>query len=93
MGNGGRVDDSRVMVAGAMVGALIGAAAGYLFFTEAGKRARDRIEPAVDDLRREFARFEKTIEKVGQMANDGLRVVSEFNAARAQSFPSSGTSH
>ena len=87
------MNDSRTIVAGAMVGALIGAAATYLFFTDAGKGVRDRMEPAVDDLRREFARFQKTIEKVGEMANDGLRVVSEFNAARAQSFPSGGTSH
>ena len=33
----------------------------------------------------EFARFQRTIEKVGEMANDGIRVVNEFNAARAQS--------
>jgi hypothetical protein len=45
-------------------------------------------------MRREFTRFQKTIEKVGDLANDGMRIVSEFNAARAQSqFPSSGTSH
>jgi gas vesicle protein len=81
------------MVAGAMVGALIGAAASYLFFTDAGKSIRDQIEPAVDDLRREFARFQKTIETVGEMANDGLRVLNEFNTARAQSFPGAGTSH
>ena len=81
------------MVAGAMVGAIIGAAAGYLFFTDAGKGVRDRLEPAVEDLRREFTRFQKTIERMGDMANDGLRVVSEFNAARTQSLPSSGTSH
>ena len=87
------MNDSRVMVAGALVGALIGAAASYLFFTDAGKGVRDRIEPAVDDLRREFARFQKTIEKIGEMANDGLRVVNEFNAAREQSLSSSGTSH
>jgi gas vesicle protein len=82
-----------MMVGGALVGALIGAAATYLFFTDAGKGVRDRMEPAVDDLRREFARFQKTIAKVGEMANEGLRVVNEFNAARAQSFPGSGTSH
>ena len=87
------MNDSRVVVAGAMVGALIGAAASYLFFTDAGRGVRDRIEPAVDDLRHEFARFQKTIEKVGEMANEGLRVVNEFNAARAQSLPDSGTSH
>ena len=88
------MNESRVMVAGAIVGALIGASASYLFFTDAGKQMRERLEPAVDDLRREFARFQKTMEKVGEMANDGIRAVTEFNAARAQSsFGNSGTSH
>ena len=87
------MNHSRVVIAGAVVGALIGAAATYLFYTDAGKNLRERLEPAVDDLRREFGRFQKTIEKLGEMANDGLRVVNEFNAARQSSFPSSDTSH
>jgi gas vesicle protein len=88
------VSDSRLITAGAIVGAVIGAAAGYLFFTQAGKQVRDRLEPAVDDLRREFVRFQKTVEKLGEMANDGIRAVNEFNAARAQSsFSDSSTSH
>jgi len=82
------------VAAGAIVGALIGASASYLFFTDEGKRMRDRLEPAVDDLRKEFARFQRTIEKVGAMANDGIRAVNEFNAARTQSsFVNPGTSH
>jgi len=88
------VSDSRVITAGAIIGAVIGAAASYLFFTQAGKQVRDRLEPAVDDMRREFVRFQKTVEKLGEMANDGIRVVNEFNAARAQSsFSDSTTSH
>jgi gas vesicle protein len=88
------VNQSRAVITGTIVGALIGGAATYLFFTDAGQRIRDRLEPSVDDLRREFSRFQRTIEKLGEMANDGLRVVNEFNAARAQSsFPSSRTSH
>lgn len=88
------MNESRVICAGAMVGALIGAAASYLFFTDAGKGLRERMEPAVDDLRREFGRFQKTIEKVGEMANDGLRVVNEFNAPRpTSSIPGPRTSH
>ncbi len=52
------------------------------------------MEPAVDDLRREFGRFQKTVEKLGVMANEGMRVVNEFNAARGQShYPSDRTSH
>jgi gas vesicle protein len=87
------VSEQSQIMAGAAVGALIGAAATYLFFTEGGRGFRDRMEPAIDDLRGEFARFQKTIEKLGDMANEGMRVVNEFQAARTQSFPQSGTSH
>ena len=87
------MSDSRAVAAGVVIGALVGAAASYLFFTQGGKQMRDRFEPAVDDLRREFGRFQ-TVEKLGVMANDGLRVVNEFNAARAQSsYSGSRTSH
>ena len=88
------MNESRAIVAGAIVGAAVGAAATYLFFTERGQQVRSRIEPAVDDLKREFARFQGTIEKLGAMANDGIRAVNEFNQARAQSsFSGSRTSH
>lgn len=77
-----------------MVGALVGAAAAYLFFTDRGRDVRDRFEPLVDDLRSEFARFQRTFEKVGTMASEGMRVVNEFNAARAESpFRGGSTSH
>lgn len=88
------MNDSRVITLGAMLGAAVGAAASYLFFTDSGKHIRDRMEPAVDELRRDFARFQKTVEKLGDMANDGIRAVNEFNAARQQStFSSSRTPH
>jgi gas vesicle protein len=75
-------------------GALLGAAAGYLFFTDRGREFRDHLEPLVDDLRREFERFQRTFEKVGVMASEGMRVVHEFQAARAQSpYPGGDTSH
>ena len=88
------MNESRAIAAGAIIGAAVGAAATYLFFTERGQQVRSQLEPAVDDLRREFGRFQKTIEKLGAMANDGIRAVNEFNAARAQSsFSGPGTSH
>jgi gas vesicle protein len=88
------VNESRVITIGALLGAAIGASASYLFFTESGKQIRERMEPAVDDLRREFARLQKTFEKLGEMANDGIRAVNEFNASRRQStFSTSRTSH
>ena len=90
---GGRVDDRTAVTAGALIGAVVGAAAGYLFFTERGRSLRDRIDPALEDLQREFGRFQGTIEQVGRMASEGARVVQEFTAARGAQFPGSGTSH
>jgi gas vesicle protein len=88
------VSDSRIITTGAIVGAMVGAGVSYLFFTQAGKQMRDRLEPTVEDLRREFSRFQTTIEKVGAMANDGIRAVNEFNAARTQSsYTNPRTSH
>ena len=86
-------EQSRI-ISGALVGALAGAAATYLFFTDRGAALRDRMEPAVDDLRREFAKFQRTVEKLGSMANEGMRAYHEFNAARMQSpFGGDRTSH
>ena len=84
--------DQSPIVLGTIVGAIVGAAAAYLFYTENGRAIRDRIEPAVDDLRREFLKFQKTIEKVGDLANDGMRVMEEFRAAR-EKYPTGTTSH
>jgi len=88
------VNEQSRVVASAMVGAVIGAAVGYLFFTDRGRSIRDRMEPRMDDLRQEFGRFQRTLEKVGEMATEGMRVVQEFNSARSQSqYPTGGTSH
>ena len=87
------MSDRTAVTAGALVGALIGAAASYLFFTSRGLTLRDRLEPAIEELEREFSRFQGTIKQVGRMANEGARVVQEFTNARAQQFPGSGTSH
>ena len=88
------MNERTAVTVGAAVGALVGGAASYLFFTERGRVLRDRLEPAVEDLQREFARFQGTIQQVGRMANDGMRAYQEFSAARTQSqFPGDGTSH
>jgi len=88
------VNERMAVTAGALIGACVGAAASYLFFTDRGREIRDRFDPMISDLQREFDRFRGTIEQVGRMAGDGARVFQAFTAARAQSeFPGSGASH
>lgn len=87
------MSEGRAILAGALLGALVGGVATYLFMTEGGRGLRDRFEPKVDDLRHEFSRFQRTLQKVSDMAQEGLRVVQEFNAARGETFEPRGTSH
>jgi hypothetical protein len=90
------VSERAAVVAGAVVGAFVGVAASYLIFTERGRTMRGRIEPTIDDLREEFARFQRAFEKVSEMATEGYRVVQDFNNARSQSqgrFSGEPTSH
>jgi gas vesicle protein len=92
--NGGRVNENSRVMTGAVMGALIGAAAAYLFFTERGRGLRDRLDPMVADLRREFGKFQQTAQHIGDMANQGMRVYQEFNSARTSGqFGANRTSH
>jgi gas vesicle protein len=69
-------------MASAIVGALVGTAVGYLFFTRSGRALRDRIEPTMEELRREFGRFQRTLERMGEVTSEGLGVVQDLHAVR-----------
>jgi hypothetical protein len=60
-----------------MVGAALGALAGYLFFTERGRAVRYSIEPTLDDLRRELVQFRSTMQKLAGVANEGWEMLNE----------------
>lgn len=88
------MNERTAVITGAITGAAAGIAVSYLFFTDRGRAVRERIEPAIDNLRAEFARFQQTFEKVGVMAADGMRAFQEFNAARTQTrFSNDSTAH
>jgi len=59
------------------VGAVAGGVAGYLFFTDAGRRVRRQIEPALNDFAREFASFRETAVKASAVATDSWKLVTE----------------
>ena len=88
------MNERTAVTAGALIGAVVGGFAIYLFFTERGRALRDRLGPALEDLQHDVARFQGTLEQVGRVANEGMRAFQEFNQARVQSqFPGDGTAH
>ena len=60
-----------------LAGALLGAVAGYLFFTERGRRVRQQIEPAIEDLAHELSSFRSTIENATGMASEGWKMLAD----------------
>lgn len=70
------MSNSRAMAA-SLVGAVVGGVAGYLFFTDHGRTLRHRIEPALDDLARNLDSFRLTVQKAGEVASDGWKILNE----------------
>ena len=70
------MNNSREMVA-TIVGAVMGAVVGYLFFTDRGRRVRRKIEPVIEDFSREFLSFRNTVEGAAGAANEGWRLVND----------------
>jgi len=73
---GGAMANSRA-VAASIVGAVIGGMAGYLFFTDEGRRLRRQIEPALDDFARELNSFRATVTKAAGVANEGWKLLND----------------
>jgi hypothetical protein len=61
-------------IAATIVGAVIGGIAGFLFFTERGRRVRRQIEPALEDFSREVVTFRNTVQEARGAANEGWKL-------------------
>ena len=86
------MNNSRAVVA-SVLGAVAGAVAAYLFFTDEGKALRRQFEPALDDFARELSSFRSTIEKAAGAATDSWTLLSDTlgdAAARSTSAPYTG---
>jgi gas vesicle protein len=70
------MNNSHAMAA-TVVGAVIGAIAGYLFLTEHGRRVRRQIEPAIDDIARELMSFRTTVQKATGAASEGWKMLND----------------
>jgi hypothetical protein len=60
-----------------LLGAVIGGLAGYLFFTEPGRKIRRQIGPAIDDITRELDSLRSTVRKATAAANNGWNLLNE----------------
>jgi len=82
------VNEQPRLLAGAVVGAFIGAAAVYFFFTEPGRAAFARLNPALDSLSIEVSRFRRAVERVGRLTGESVGAVQDLQAARQQGYSS-----
>ena len=80
------MDDRAAILTGSLVGGLIGAAFGYLYFTESGRRARQEFEPRMDaliaELRRARAAAARTVDAAGQSWRSVRRLQSDIRSPR-----------
>jgi hypothetical protein len=81
------VADNSRGIAAAIVGAVIGGLAGYLFFTEQGRRMRRSIEPALDDMARELIAFRGTVQKAAGVASEGWKLLNEALGEDSRPMP------
>jgi gas vesicle protein len=59
--SGASMKDRDLIVGGALLGAVAGAMASFLFFTERGRRLRRDIEPELQTIVREAMQLGKTV--------------------------------
>jgi len=75
-----------------VIGAVIGGAAGYLFFTERGRQLRRQMEPALDDIARELNSFRGTVQRAAGVASEGWKLLNDALRER-DTQPRYPTSH
>ena len=71
------MNENQRAILATLVGAAIGGIAGYLFFTEQGRRARHAMEPALDNLAHELSQFRTTMQKAADVASEGWKLLNE----------------
>ena len=86
------VDNSRAVMA-TVVGAVIGGAAGYLFFTDHGRSLRRQIEPALEDFTRELISFRTTMQKAAGVASEGWKLLNDALGEAGQQPPRYQNAH
>lgn len=83
------MEDRTSIVIGALAGAVIGGAVGYLLFTERGRRLRADLEPRIMDVIAEFGRAKAAAAAARDRMSDVQAGVRGPEAAPRTSAPAS----
>lgn len=78
-------DQGRLFVV-ALAGAAIGAAVGYFYLTDNGRRLRSQLEPRLDEAAREIGRLRNTLMKAQEVASEGWRSINQIASARRHGY-------
>ena len=79
------MDDRTAIVLGALAGAVVGGAFGYLYLSDDGRRIRADIEPEVAELVTELQRAWEAAGQAGDAAREG------WSAVRRAAVPTPGS--
>jgi hypothetical protein len=85
------VTDSQRACAATTVGAILGAIAGYMFFTERGEVLRRQLETTLDDLGPELNRLSGTVTRAAGVANESWRLLNDTLGKGGSGLPRYGT--
>jgi gas vesicle protein len=72
------VNEQNKIILSIMLGAVVGGVAGFLLFTERGRRLRDELTPHIDELAREVKNLQELALHVRNTANDSWHQMEQF---------------
>jgi gas vesicle protein len=84
------VDDRTRVALAALLGAVAGAAFGYLYLTDGGCRLRAELEPGLDQVSDELRRIRRTVEKARQAAIEGLQTLDDLSGSAERTWTDAG---
>jgi len=85
----------RQIVTATLCGAVLGGLAGFLFFTDRGRRIRREFEPALEDFVRELSSLRGTVQRAADVAGESWQLLNDMIREPAQPshrFPGGQTS-
>jgi gas vesicle protein len=87
------VNDRSAILLGALTGALVGSAVGFLFLTERGRRLREDLEPKLAEFVNEFQRLKLTADRARQPREAWRSGERPFDPARDDRGARPGEAH